>query len=147
VCSSHDFKGGGTYITVSYGNRRKAADRAFEHRRSDTTHGRVAAVQQIEASSSDSNHGLSDCAEERDPVVGALEIDALVLAGRQGEATRRYRHLTHTTWDQAVNAVRGWRDNKWAQKLALLGWCPKDKSPSGESPMLDHPLRDRWLDG
>ena len=111
------------------------------------TYGREVARQRLEAPGSGREDGLPDCTEARAAVEGVAEIDALVLAGRQREATRRYRELTRTSWDRALDAVRGWEDLKRAQKLALFGWRPKAKSQSDESPMRDHPMRDRWLDG
>ena len=56
------------------------------------------------------------------------EIDALVRAEKRSEATRRYREFTGGTWDQAINAIRGWRDQP-VQKLSLFGRstrsCPR----------------------
>lgn len=75
---------------------------------------------------------------------GVAEIDALVRADRSAEATRRCRELTSATWDQAIDALRHWRDLKTEQKLALFGWTPKDL-PTNDEP--GHPLHDAILDG
>jgi hypothetical protein len=93
------------------------------------------------------NHDLPDTPEAREAGIRVAEIDALLLAGRQPEATRRYRQLTATTWDQAIDALRGWADLKRAEKLARFDWCPKDKSLADDQEGLDHPMRDRQLDG
>jgi hypothetical protein len=110
-------------------------------------HGKEVAKQHRDASELGSDHGLPNCHEASEAAQGASEIDALVLAGMQREASRRYRQLTRTTWDQAFKTVGGWHDLERSKKLALLGWCPKDKPQVGESAMLNHPLRDRLLDG
>jgi hypothetical protein len=90
---------------------------------------------------------LPDFPEARAAAEGVAEIDALMVSGKEGEATRRYRELTGTTWDQAILAVRHWRDHVRAKKLALLGWCPKEKTPAEDLKAQGHPMRDRWLDG
>jgi hypothetical protein len=108
-------------------------------------HGREVAKQQLEAS--ELADDLPDCPEARAAASGVAEIDTLVLAGNQPGATRRFRELTHTTWDHAIDAVRDWQDLKRPQKLALFGWCPKQVSPATESAVTEHPMRDRWLDG
>jgi hypothetical protein len=74
---------------------------------------------------------------------GVAEIDALA----QAEATRRYRELTHATWDEAINAVRDWHLLNRAEKLARFGWHPKKAPQAHQSNPLDHPMRDHWLDG
>ncbi len=74
---------------------------------------------------------------------GVAEIDALAPS----EATRRYRELTHVTWDEAINAVRDWHLLTRAEKLARFGWRPKQVPRTQESNALDHPMRDHWLDG
>jgi hypothetical protein len=110
------------------------------------TYGNELIKQHIEPSISGPYQGLPDIPEARQAADGVAEIDALVLAGRGGEV-RRYRDLTNTTWDQALEVVRGWRDLKRAQKLALFGWHPKGKAQPDETALRDHPMRDRFLDG
>jgi hypothetical protein len=91
--------------------------------------------------------GLPDDPEAHEAADQVAEIDSLVLAGKDGEATRRYRDLTGATWDQAVNLIRGWHDLERARKLALCGWGPKDPPRFEKSEMREHPMLDRWLDG
>ncbi len=73
------------------------------------------------------------------------EIDGLVRSGRQGEAARRFRELTATTWDRAIDATRNWRELTLLKKLDLCGWRPK--GAEGDGGLLDHPMRDPLLDG
>jgi hypothetical protein len=102
--------------------------------------------QKLGAFAADPYHGLPDCTEAREAADGVAEIDALVLAGRPREATGRYRHLTHTTWDQALKVIPRWPDLGRAEKLALFGWHPKDAKQDDKS-VPEHPMRDPWLDG
>ena len=96
--------------------------------------------QHLETLKSGPYHGLPDVPAARRAGEGVAAIDALMLDEKQPEATRRYRELTKTTWDHAIDAVRKWRDLKRAEKLALFGWHPKEES-------RDHPMRDHLLDG
>jgi hypothetical protein len=105
-------------------------------------HGTELAQQLLAAREHGPGHDLPDCPEARQAATHTAEIDALVLEGRQPEATRRYRELARVTWDQAVDTVRTWRDLGRAEKLALFGWRPKE--PAGDP---GHPLHDRELDG
>ena len=91
-------------------------------------------------------HGLPDCPEAHEAADGVAEIDALVFEGKLIAAIRRYRELTHTPWGQAGDDVRGWHDFKRARKLAMFGWRSKDAIVDDKS-TLEHPMRDRWLDG
>ena len=52
----------------------------------------------------------------------------------------------NTRW-QPVGTVHGWCDLERARKLALAGWITKDIIQSDQSANLDHPMRDRLLDG
>jgi hypothetical protein len=90
---------------------------------------------------------LPDVAEAHVAGDKVAEIDVLVLAGRRPEATRRFRDLSQVTWDQAIAALRNWRYLPRPQKLAMFGWTLKETSTSDPSMSLDHPMRDRWLDG
>ena len=56
------------------------------------------------------------------------EIDAIVMAGKTGEVTRRYRDITGVSWDQAIKDTRHWRDLGRVEKLALFGWAFKKPS-------------------
>jgi hypothetical protein len=75
------------------------------------------------------------------------EIDGLVRAEKRNEAARRYRELTAGTWDQAIDAVRGWRDLNRGQKPSLFGWSPKEAPTGDQRASHDHPMRDTLLDG
>jgi hypothetical protein len=110
-------------------------------------YGEELAKQQLESFEAGPDHDLPDCPEAREAADGVAEIDALVRADRQGEATRRYRELTRTKWDEAVDAVRGWRHLKRDRKLAMLGWRPKGSHQDDDPDVPDHPMRDRLLDG
>ncbi|AGA24610.1 hypothetical protein [Singulisphaera acidiphila] len=91
-------------------------------------------------------HDLPDVAEARDAAVKAAEIDALVLAYKQPEATRRYRQFTTTTWDEAIGTIRNWHHFKRREKLAMFGWHSKETSKADELKRLDHPMSDPLLD-
>ncbi|MGP0066795.1 MAG: hypothetical protein ACLQGP_24790 [Isosphaeraceae bacterium] len=75
------------------------------------------------------DHDLPDFPEARKAGKGVAEIDDLMLFGKPGEAARRYRELTGTIWDQVHEIVHRWFDLTREEKLALFGWCPKDKLP------------------
>jgi hypothetical protein len=92
-------------------------------------------------------HGLPDCAEARKAADGVIQIDCLIMEGKQPEATRLFRELTGKTWDQAIDDIRGWRDLIRAEKLARFGWAPKSTSKPDQSELLGHPMHDRLLDG
>ena len=111
--------------------------------------GREVARQHRDAAEFGPDHGLPDRPEARRAAQAVSEIDALVLSGRTSEARRQYRQLTRSTWFQAFIALRGWQDLERARKLALLGWTPKDETPTGKGKLttLGHPLADRSLDG
>ena len=70
-----------------------------------------------------------------------------MFAGNQLDATRRLRQLASCTWDDAIDAIRGWADLERVRKLALFGWRPKFKDLVTEAGLRDHPMRDRLLDG
>ena len=110
-------------------------------------HGTSLVRQNYEAAVSGRYHGLPDVPEAREAADKVAEIDALVLAGKDGEAIRRYRDLTGITWDQALALVPGWHELDRARKLALCGWCPKDSPRFEKSELCEHPMLDRWLDG
>ncbi len=110
-------------------------------------HGTELAKQHYDSLSAGPYRGLPDYPEAREAADKVAEIDALVLAGKDGEATRRYRDLTGTTWDQALALVHGWHRMDRSRKLALCGWCPKDPPGFEKSEMREHPMLDRWLDG
>jgi len=93
-----------------------------------------------------SSHDPSAKPEVEAAVRGVTEIDALMRAGNQAKATRRYRDLSACTWDQAIDTVRGWRDFDWNHKLSLFGSGKSDLFPDGQSDLHDHPMRDRLLD-
>jgi hypothetical protein len=90
--------------------------------------------------------GLPDLPEALGASRGVAEIDALIRAERRQEATRRYRDLTGGTWDQAIDAIRGWRDLTRDQKLVLFGWRPKGVSRDGRAKPYDDPMHDLLLD-
>ena len=90
---------------------------------------------------------LPDFPEARQAAEKVAEIDALVASGRDVDARRRYRDLTGTTWDHALASINGWRALDRPKKLAVFGWCPKDRGPGDERETPVHPMRDRWLDG
>ncbi len=121
--------------------------RRDELRASIEKYGKESTRQYCDAVEHGPAHGLPDCPEAIEAARGATEIDGLILMGGRPEATRRFRELTQTTWDEALAVIRGWDDLAREKKLALLGWAPKDKPGPEESAMLDHPLRDRLLDG
>jgi hypothetical protein len=110
-------------------------------------YGTELAKQHLESLVAGPYHGVPDDLEARAAAEGVAEVDALVLAERQGEATRRYRELTGTTWDQAVDVIHGWHNLERAKKLALCGWCPKDSPQAKDSEVRDHPMLDHRLDG
>ncbi len=79
-------------------------------------------------------HDLPDLPEACEAAAKVAELDALVIADRRPEATRHYRELTGTTWDQAIEFMRHWPERKRAEKLAHFGWQPKAKpSPVPEA--------------
>lgn len=106
------------------------------------TFGTKLARQHLQTLEAGPSHDLPDTPEAREAGTRVAEIDALVLQGKQPEATRRYRELMPTTWDKAIDAVRDWQDLERPQKLARFGWQPKE----GSEP-TDHPMSDRLLDG
>jgi hypothetical protein len=110
-------------------------------------HGNELARQQLEYIEAGPYHGLPKSAEAYAAADRIVEIDSLVASGRTSEATRRYRELMHATWDQAIDALRGWSGLKREEKLARVGWRPKEAAPAKEAGSGDHPLRDSWLDG
>lgn len=91
-------------------------------------------------------HDLPDHPAAREAAERVAEIDALVMARRDGEAIRRYRELTGLTWDQAILETRRWANHDRATKLALFGWHPKEKADAKGDELSAHPMRDRWLD-
>ncbi len=111
------------------------------------THGTELARQQLDALDFGPLRGLPDIPEAHEAGHGVAEIDNLIAAGKAPEATRRYRELTKTTWDQAIDAVRGWRDLKRPEKLARFGWVATEKAKPDEIGAAEHPMRDRLLDG
>src|SRR5262249_3174482 len=92
-------------------------------------------------------HGLPESAEAYAAADRIVEIDSLVAMGRTTVAIRRYRELMHTTWDEAIHALRGWAGLTRDEKLGRAGWNPKDATPSKDAGSGGHPLRDHWLDG
>jgi hypothetical protein len=92
-------------------------------------------------------HDLPDCSEARKAADGVIQIDSLIMEGKQREATRLFRELTGKTWDEAIDGIRGWRDLKRAEKLARFGWCPKNMSKPDQSEVPGDPMHDRLLDG
>jgi hypothetical protein len=109
-------------------------------------HGNELARQQLECFEAGPYHGLPESAEAHAAADRVVEIDFLVAIGRGSEATRRYRGLMHTTWDRAIDALRGWSGLTREEKLTRVGWCPKEATASKEAESGGHPLRDRWLD-
>jgi hypothetical protein len=110
-------------------------------------YGNELSKQHVERIEAGPYHDLPDCSEARKAADGVIQIDSLIMVGRQPEATRLFRELTGKTWDQAIDSIRGWRDLKRAEKLALFGWCPKNSSKLDQSEALGHPMHDRLLDG
>ncbi len=92
-------------------------------------------------------HDLPDQPAAHEAADKVAEIDALMVTGKDAGATRRYRELTGTTWDQAIAGISAWRYHDRAKKLALFGWPPKEKTPAEGTEPEGHPMRDRWLDG
>jgi hypothetical protein len=74
-------------------------------------------------------------------------MDSLVLAGRQGEATRRFRELTGGIWDQALEKLQYWASLKRSEKLACFGWRIESGMKVELIAAKNHPMRDPWLDG
>jgi hypothetical protein len=110
-------------------------------------HGNKLARQQLERFEAGPYHGLPKSAEAHAAVDRIVELDSLVMLGRASEATRRYRELMHATWDQAIDAVRSWPGLTREEKLARVGWSPKEAAPARATELGGHPLRDPWLDG
>jgi hypothetical protein len=110
-------------------------------------HGNELARQQLECFEAGPYHGLPKSAEAYAAADRVVEIDSLVAMGRNAVAVRRYRELMHTTWDEAINALRGWAGLTREEKLGRVGWHPKEATASKEAESGGHPLRDRWLDG
>jgi hypothetical protein len=108
--------------------------------------GNELARQQLECFEAGPYHGLPKSAEAYAAADRVVEIDSLVAIGRKSEATRRFRELMHITWDEAINALRGWAGLTRDEKLARVGWHPKAAIPSKETESGGHPLQDRWLD-
>ena len=103
--------------------------------------------QHLECSVSGPYRDVPEVPKARKAADGVAELDALIIAGNQLDATRRLRQLASCTWDDAIHALRGWVDLERAKKLALLGWRPKVKDLVTEAGLRDHPMRDRLLDG
>ena len=91
------------------------------------TDGTELARQHLQTLEGGPHHDLPDTPEAEAAGDRVAEIDALVLRGRQPEATRRYREMMTTTWDEAIDALRRWQDLVRPQKLAHMGWRTKDK--------------------
>jgi hypothetical protein len=102
--------------------------------------------EKLQPFASDPFYGLPDCPEAYEAGKSVAEIDALVFEGKLIEAIRRYRELTHTKWGQAGDDVRAWHNFKRSKKLAMFGWRSKEAISDDDS-VLDHPMRDPWLDG
>jgi hypothetical protein len=92
-------------------------------------------------------HDLPEDPAAREAADRVFEIDGFMILFKDRDATRRYRDLTGKTWDQAIADIKRWHQLDRAEKLALLGWCPKEKTEAKEDEALAHPMRDRWLDG
>ena len=92
-------------------------------------------------------HGLPEVPEAREAADSVAEIDKLIIHLKSPEATRRYRELTRTTWDQALAVVASWPNLERSQKLAPFGWAPQEKAKVDVTEKTGHPMRDRWLDG
>lgn len=103
--------------------------------------------QYFESVQSGSEHGVPDIPEARTAASRVSEIDALMLVGKHGPAARHYRAWTGCTWDEAHESLRKWHRLKRVQKLALLGWAPKEPCKTEQKGLAAHPMRDRWLDG
>lgn len=88
-------------------------------------HGSALDRQQLDEWDGGPMRGLPDTALAREVVAHVAEIDGLVRSAKEGEATRRYRELTGVTWDQAIAAIRTWRDLDRGDKLARFGWVTK----------------------
>jgi hypothetical protein len=87
---------------------------------------------------------LPDSDQAHAAAEAVLEINRLVLLDKRPEATRRYRELTGCSWDDANDAIAGWKKLQRAIKLARFGWVEKDKEGRLEGA---HPMHDRLLDG
>jgi hypothetical protein len=111
------------------------------------SHGGELAWQHLESLEFGPYRGLPDTPEARAAADQAAEIDSLVREGKQADATRRLRALRHTTWDDAINTLRRWRDLKREDKLALFGWRDKHGSNDEDAALLKHPMHDALLDG
>jgi hypothetical protein len=77
--------------------------------------------QHLESLEHGPHRGLPDSAEAREVDDQVAAIDCLLITGKQGEATRRYRERTGCTWDEALEKIREWPDLKRSVKLSLLG--------------------------
>ncbi len=110
-------------------------------------HGNALAKELLEVMEWGPYFDVPDLPEARNAADGVVEIDSLIMDGRQPAATRRYRELTHCTWDQAASVIRRWLDLARREKLALFGWRPKESESTGDPVTRDHPMRDRLLDG
>jgi hypothetical protein len=110
-------------------------------------YGTPLATEHLDALIAGPEHDVPDVPEARAAARGVAEINALIVDNRQPEATRRYRDLTGTTWDQAIDAIRHWRERTRPERLAMLGWMPVDKTPPEPSDAGQHPLHDPELDG
>ncbi|WP_422924765.1 hypothetical protein [Singulisphaera sp. PoT] len=96
-------------------------------------HGTELARQQWIIFSEGPEYDLPDHPRAKEAARHVYEVDRLVLADKQAEATRRYRELSKSTWDEAVAAMRGWQNLERSQKLARFGWIPP------EDGLPDHP--------
>jgi hypothetical protein len=105
------------------------------------------AKQQLECLEKGPYHDLPDSDMARQAADYVVEMDSLVLAGRQGEATRRFRELTGGIWDQAVEKLQYWTSLKRSEKLACFGWRVADSRKAPPFNGSDDPMRDPWLDG
>jgi len=110
-------------------------------------HGTELGKQYLETIQKGPYHDLPDHPAAREAADKAAEVDALVVSCQVAAARRRYRELTGKTWDQAIDDIRHWRQADRTKKLALFGWCPKEKADAEEHETHGHPMRDRWLDG
>jgi hypothetical protein len=92
------------------------------------------------------HHDLPDLAGAIQADEWVAEIDELIMAGKQVEATRRYHELSGKTWDETLETMREWRDLKLAGKLSLFLQPAQEKPAPGAKDVADHPMADRWLD-
>ncbi|MGC8638448.1 MAG: hypothetical protein ACP5XB_01060 [Isosphaeraceae bacterium] len=108
-------------------------------------HGSELVKQWIDRQERGPYHDVPDTPPAREAADLVEELDSLLLDGKGAEATRRYREITGTIWDKAIETMQEWPRLKRPAKLALLGWIVEGGQKADPS-ANNHPMADRWID-